>query len=361
MTNREKEILRWIEENPFLSQAELALKANITRSSVAAHISNLIKKGKIIGKGYILQKNSYIAIVGGANIDISASSHSDLKDFDSNPGEIITSFGGVGRNIADNLSRLSQNVEFITVLGDDVNAKEIKKNCKELGVSISNSLTLTNSTTSTYISILDNNRDMRIAISAMDIYKFLSPTYIQTKKELIENSMLCVIDTNIPKETIKYMVNNFDTVFFLDCVSTSKAMKIIDFIGKFHTIKANKLEAEALSNIKIVDNSSLEKCAMFFIEKGVKQIFISLGENGVFFSNGTEFFHQPPLKTSIVSTTGAGDAFMAGIVYGFLEGMDILESCQTGIAAATITVASQNTVSENMNLENINKIKEEIL
>src|SRR5574344_898707 len=143
MTNREKEILKWIEENPFLSQAELALKANITRSSVAVHISNLVKKGKIIGKGYILQNNSYVSIIGGANIDISASSYSPLKDFDSNPGEVISSFGGVGRNIADNLSRLSQNIEFITVLGDDVNAKEIKKNCKALGIGVSNSLTLT--------------------------------------------------------------------------------------------------------------------------------------------------------------------------------------------------------------------------
>ena len=74
MTNREKEILKWIEENPFISQSELAEKADIARSSVAVHISNLIKKGKIIGKGYIIQKKSFVSVIGGTNIDISAQS-----------------------------------------------------------------------------------------------------------------------------------------------------------------------------------------------------------------------------------------------------------------------------------------------
>ena len=53
MTQRERQILRWIEENPMISQQELAEKAGITRSSVAVHISNLMKKGFIAGKGYV--------------------------------------------------------------------------------------------------------------------------------------------------------------------------------------------------------------------------------------------------------------------------------------------------------------------
>ena len=53
MTQRERQLLEWIRENPMISQQELADKAGITRSSVAVHISNLIKKGCITGKGYI--------------------------------------------------------------------------------------------------------------------------------------------------------------------------------------------------------------------------------------------------------------------------------------------------------------------
>ncbi|WP_297404744.1 carbohydrate kinase [uncultured Cetobacterium sp.] len=359
MTNREKEILLWIEENPLISQNELAEKANITRSSVAVHISNLIKKGKIIGKGYILQKQSFICVIGGTNIDISAGSYSPLKDFDSNPGFVETSFGGVGRNIADNLSRLEEHIEFISIFGDDFYSNEIKKNCKTLGINIGNSLTIPNSPISTYVSILDENRDMKIAISAMDLYSNFSIDFIKSKKELIEDSALCIIDTNLPKETIDYIVKNFNVPIFLDCVSTIKALKTIDIIGYFHTIKPNQLEAETLSGIKITDELSLKKCAEFFINKGVKQIFISLGEKGVYYSNDKEAGLLPAFKVNIKNTTGAGDAFMAGIAYGFTHSLDIKSSCKFGIACASIAIESSKTISDQMNLKNVNLIQEE--
>ncbi|MGL4947124.1 MAG: carbohydrate kinase [Cetobacterium sp.] len=361
MTNREKEILKWIEENPLISQSELAIKANITRSSAAVHISNLIKKGKIIGKGYILQKNNFVSIIGGTNIDISAHSYKPLKEYDSNPGIVTSSFGGVGRNIADNLSRLKQNVELITVLGDDFNSNEIIKDCKSLGIGISNSLKIPNSSISTYISVLDNNNDMKIAIAAMDLYEHMTIDFIKSIKEVLEESKICVVDTNIPESTIEYIVNNFNIPIFLDCVSTTKAIKIKNIVGKFHTIKPNKIEAEVLSGIKITDANSLEKCASFFINKGVKQIFISLGEDGVFYSNGEKSGHVKSYKKQISNTTGAGDAFMAGVIYSFLENLDIIDSCKNGIACASIAISSHKTISDNMSLENMNNLREENL
>ena len=72
MTQRERQLLNWIEENPLISQQELADKAGITRSSVAVHISNLMKKGYITGKGYIVHTAPYVTVVGGVNMDIGA-------------------------------------------------------------------------------------------------------------------------------------------------------------------------------------------------------------------------------------------------------------------------------------------------
>ena len=66
MTQRERQILQLIESNPMISQQELADQLNITRSSVAVHISNLLKKGYIAGKGYVLRTGSYAVVVGVA-------------------------------------------------------------------------------------------------------------------------------------------------------------------------------------------------------------------------------------------------------------------------------------------------------
>ena len=58
MTQRERQLLEWIRENPLISQQELADKAGITRSSAAVHISNLMKKGYIAGRGYLLRERA---------------------------------------------------------------------------------------------------------------------------------------------------------------------------------------------------------------------------------------------------------------------------------------------------------------
>ncbi len=134
MTKRERQLLNWIEENPLISQKELAEKAGITRSSVAVHISNLMKKGYITGKGYIVQTAPYVTVVGAVNVDIGGRSEAALVPRDSNPGAVHTSLGGVGRNIAHNMALLGLDVRLVTAFGDDLNAQKIAANCAELGM-----------------------------------------------------------------------------------------------------------------------------------------------------------------------------------------------------------------------------------
>ena len=117
MTQREVTILQWIQENPLISQQELADRAGITRSSVAVHISNLMKKGYIDGKGYIVRTAPYAVVVGGVNMDIGGTPLAPLVRQDSNPGRVRMSLGGVGRNIAHNMALLGLDVRMITALG----------------------------------------------------------------------------------------------------------------------------------------------------------------------------------------------------------------------------------------------------
>ena len=100
MTKRERQILDWIIQDPMVTQETLAKRAGIARSSVAVHVSNLMKKGHIVGKGYILPEVGYVAVAGAVNVDIGGRSAGPLVGRDSNPGTVTVSMGGVGRNIA---------------------------------------------------------------------------------------------------------------------------------------------------------------------------------------------------------------------------------------------------------------------
>ena len=134
MTQRERQILNWIEADPMISQQELAERAGITRSSVAVHISNLMKKGCIAGKGYIVTRSPYVTVVGGMNMDIGGWPSEELVAQDSNPGRVRMSPGGVGRNIAHNMSLMGLDVRLLTAFGDDVYAQKLAAVCGELGI-----------------------------------------------------------------------------------------------------------------------------------------------------------------------------------------------------------------------------------
>ncbi len=360
MTNREQEILNIIRNKPMISQNELAEAMGITRSSVAVHITNLMKKGFILGKGYILQEKQYVCVIGGSNVDIQGFPDYELIYRDSNVGKVKISFGGAGRNTAENLVKLGVDTRLISVIGDDAYGQKMLEEARQSGLNMQDTVVLPGESTSTYLSILDSSRDMILAISSMEIYNRMTVEFIKTKKHIIENAALCILDTNIPEDVLEYVLTTFtNTDFFLDTVSTTKARKAKDLIGFFHTVKPNKIEAEILSGIIINDDTDLKKAAAVFHEKGVKRVFITLGENGVYYSNGKVSRRINTPKVKIINATGAGDAFLAALAYGYLDGMDDMESIKLAMAASHIALSHENTINPGMCLKNLlDKAKE---
>lgn len=353
ITERERQILQWIEKDPTISQQELADKAGISRSSVAVHISNLMKKGRILGKSYILQKTPYVVVIGGANIDIAGKPFAPLVQKDSNPGRVSLSPGGVGRNIAQNLAMFDVEVKLITALGEDAYAAELAGSCRSAGIDITESLTVPGGSTSTYVFITNEHGDMELAISDMQIYDNLTPQYLERRADLISNAALCVIDTNLTAETIRYIAETFHVPLFCDPVSTAKAGKLSGLLGKIHALKPNLLEAELLSGVKIHDEHSLEQAANALLQTGLSQVFISMGQNGVYCANHEQHVTVPPYQSEIVNTTGAGDSMMAAVVWGWLQNFPMEDCARAGMAAASICIESTATISPQMSSENV--------
>ncbi|SDY45437.1 pseudouridine kinase [Proteiniborus ethanoligenes] len=354
MTSREKEILSMIKQNSMISQQEIADTLGIARSSVAVHIANLVKKGYIKGKGYVLGDNKYVTVIGGANVDIQGFSFEELRFKDSNPGKVKVSAGGVGRNIAENLSRLGIQTKLISAFGDDLYGEKITIECRTAGVDIENCLVLKNSPSSSYLSILDGNGDMKVAISDMDIINELNIDFIKSKSHIIENSSAIVIDTNLSQGVIEYLLNNFrHKTFFMDTVSITKARKVSELIGYFHTIKPNIYETEELTGIKISGDNELRKAAEVLINKGVKRVFISLGSKGVFYKDQHIEKHVDATAIKVVNATGAGDAFMAGLLYCYINNMDIDETIVFSMSAAEMALSHENTINPNISAEKL--------
>lgn len=362
MTEREREIFNLIKKNPLVSQREIASLLGITRSSAGVHIANLMKKGFIKGKGYILPSpDEHICVIGGANMDLQGFPTNSFNLHDSNPGQLKLSLGGVGRNIAENLKRMEKDVKLITAIGNDVYGEKIYHHSDELGIDLDGVLRLENHQTSTYLSILDNQGDMHVAIADMQIMNELTPEYIESQRFKIEDSKICVLDTNLPLETLHYIVNNFKGPdFFVDTVSVAKASKIKDIIGYFHTLKPNIYELEMLTGIQAKNDEDLLKATSLLLEQGVSQVFVTLGEKGVFYANDSHHNRIQTPPVTVVNATGAGDAFTAGLIYSHSKGMDITDACHLSMAASILALSHENTINPNLNVTTIKKKMEDI-
>ena len=348
MPQREQQILNLIAANPMISQQELADSLNITRSSVAVHISNLLKKGYIAGKGYVLRSGSYAVVVGGVNVDIGGRSHKKLVAADSNPGKVSISLGGVGRNIAHNMVLMGVDVKMLTAMGEDVYGNRIAASCTELGIDASRALRTADCATSTYLYIADETGEMTLALSDMEVCDRITPSYLAANQQVLQNAQVIVADTNIPAESLVYLAENCAAPIFCDPVSTIKAEKLRPILHKIHTLKPNRLEAELLSGVPIHNRQDAETAAKVLMEKGVQRVFLSMGADGVYAATAKEQMWLPNLPGQMVNTTGCGDAFMAALVWAYLQNLDLKETALAGLAAASIAMESNDTINPAM-------------
>lgn len=349
MTSRERQILKLIEENPMIMQKDLAVRLQITRSSVAVHIRNLMQKGYIKGKGYVLEPDHYVMVVGSSNVDIQGFSSHKIVNSDSNIGQIRLSMGGVGRNVTENLIRLGQETKLISVTGGDQNSTYLLNECSQIGIDTSHFLIVENKNASTYLAILDEQREMLLAVNDMSIMDEMTPEFIRSKNSYIKNSNILFLDTGLSSEIIDMLFAEYPTSnFFVDAVSVNRAPRIMNHLNKIHTLKCNALEAAFLADMTIRTMKDAQKAADILLEKGVKRVFITYGSKGVFRKSSYDNLQLGWTRAkapNIRSVTGAGDAFMAGVIYGTIKCMREDQIPKFATTLSILTLEAEQTVN----------------
>lgn len=349
MTNRERQILKIIEENPMIMQKDLATRLQITRSSVAVHIRNLTQKGYIKGKGYVLDQNHYVTVIGSSNVDIQGFSEEKVINSDSNIGKIRLSLGGVGRNVTENLIRLGQEAKLISVTGGDQNSQYLLSECNQMGIDTSHFLIVENKNASTYMAILDDQREMLLAVNDMSVMDEMTPEFIRSKSSYVKNANLVFLDTGLSTEIIDMVFDEYhECNIFVDAVSVNRAPRIVKHLSKIHTLKCNALEAAYLADMTIRTMKDVQKAADILLKKGVKRVFITYGSKGVFRKASFDDLQLGFIKAKadhIGSVTGAGDAFMAGVIYGTVKGMREDQIPKFATAVSILTLESESTVN----------------
>ena len=302
------------------------------------------------------KNNPYILVLGASIVDIIGFSRKKYHKRDSIPGQIKISLGGVCRNIAENLARVNVNTEFISILGGDDQGKNILNNSIKIGYKMNNSLILEDEYTPTYMAVLNEDGEMESAIVDMECLNKMDSSFIDSKASIIENAEYVILDADNP-ELLEYILTKFKgkTRFILDPVSATKAEKVKHLIKYFHTIKPNRLETELLCGFKIESDNDLIKAANYFRNLGVENVFISLDADGIYYKNSNEEGKIRTTPVEVKNVTGAGDSFVAGVGYGYMNNLSIKDTVKYAIAMSIVTITHEETINPSMSEDFINE------
>lgn len=292
---------------------------------------------------------STITVIGGANVDLSATLSDSFIAADSNPGKVDIGYGGVARNIAHNLALLGNRVQLLTAFGGDLFGKLLQDHCRQQGIDIHLSVSANNERSGTYLCINNHGGEMIAAVADTEIISIVTPEWLERRVGDINLSDFVVADTNISENSIRFLMDNTTVPLLIDGVSSTKAHRVTNALSKakfpyLHSLKLNLKEAVAVTG-----EANYALAAQRLIDLGVAHVYITLGSEGVYCRTAAEEWLYPALPlTGVVNTTGAGDAFLAGVVYALAQGLQFPKTAQYGLMAARATLMSPKAVNSDI-------------
>lgn len=363
LTGKEAILFQLIQQNPYISQQELADRLNLSRPTVANMISTLMKKGYIVGRAYIVRQSQPVVCIGGANVDRKFHLKGPPQLGTSNPVFTSKAPGGVARNIAENLGRLGLDVELITVSGKDSDWNFIEDISKPY-MKLDHVHYINGMTTGSYTAVLDEAGEMVIALADMDIYDELTVNVVQQYEPLLYQARCIVADLNCPKETLSYLCqfardNNKPIVFIP--VSSPKMKRLPEKLNGINWLIVNRDETETVFQKKIESENDWKEAVRNWLNLGIEYVAVTNGAKGAMFGHKEQIIHAPAIATkTVVDVTGAGDAFSSAIIYSWLEGKDLKEIALAATINAYKTLLSPYTVRQDLSAMKLNEEMEEL-
>lgn len=289
--------------------------------------------------------DTLISIIGGANMDMSATLNGAFIAADSNPGHIEVGYGGVARNIAHNLALLGARTQLLTIFGGDLFGGLMHDYCKQQGIDVHLSERESSQRSGIYLCLHNQAGEMITAVADTEAIRLITPEWLAKRIGEINMSEFIVADTNVTEDSIRWLMENVTAPLFIDGVSSTKAHRVVNALRKcklpyLHTLKLNLKEALA-----VTETATYSEAAQQLLDLGVAHVYITLGAEGVYCRNAAEEWLFPILPGEIVNTTGAGDAFLAGVVFAYAKGISFPQTAQYGLMAARTSLMSSKAVN----------------
>jgi pseudouridine kinase len=297
-----------------------------------------------------------IACIGAANIDRKLRASQALHMGSSNPAQTSESFGGVARNVAENLARLGLPVHLLTAVGQDAVGAALLAQAQQLGIDTQGSLRVAGISTGHYSAVLDANGNLVLAMADMALAERLTPAWLARSGAHLECSKLWLADLNLPPATLRRLQKlalKDGTPLVLVAVSAPKMARLGTDLRGVHTLVLNRAELESYLGHPLPLQRDVNAAFQTLHTRGLQRLVLSLGARGLLFADAAQGHTRmqrlpalPLARGALVDVNGAGDALCAGVCAGLLkEPTNLHTACELGQKLAHLTLQSAQTVS----------------
>ncbi|MET0321316.1 MAG: carbohydrate kinase [Duganella sp.] len=350
-TSKKEQLYQLIRANPFISQQDLAGALRLSRSAVAGHIAGLIRERRLLGRAYVLPDRRPLVCIGAANVDRKLRTLAALQPGTSNPASAEEVYGGVARNIAENLARLGVPVALLTALGDDAAGRTLQDHAEAAGIDTRGSLKLAATSSGTYTAILDEDGELFVALADMALYDRLTPEFLASRQPQRAAAALTVADLNLPHDSVAALLDDARAgadraALVIVAVSQPKMARLPHDLRGLRLLILNRAELETVAGAALPAEADVRAACGALRARGVQDVVVTCGSQGVFHTSGEDLVWLAADQVDVVDVTGAGDAFSAAVCWSLYHGSgDLTLACRRGLALAAATVQSRHTVS----------------
>jgi pseudouridine kinase len=284
-----------------------------------------------------------ITCIGGAAVDRKYRALDAIRPGTSNPVQSERSFGGVARNVAENIARLGVKVSLASILGKDDNGRALLEDLEHLGIDTQFMVVSDTHATAEYVAVLQPDGELALGLANMEIFDELTPALL-SKINLDPQKGWIFADCNLPSETLHALMDfarRQSLTLAIDAVSTPKAVRLPRDLNGLGLLFLNLDEARTYLG---QTEESPDEAAMRLRVCGAERVVLTLGESGLVAVDRSGVRRIEAVGAKIVDATGAGDALIAATLVALLKGHSLMEAARFGAAAAALTVESTASV-----------------
>ena len=298
-----------------------------------------------------------ICVIGSLNMDLVVNVDKMPK-----PGQTIigSNFkevpGGKGANQAVAMARLNGNVSMIGKVGEDGFGQTLINSLKNDKVDTTYIKT-TKGATGVALITVDNNAQNSIVVSPGANFE-VKEEDIDNNIEAIKNSDIVVLQLETPLNTIKYALKKSKELNKYTILNPAPALKLDDEIIKnVDLLTPNETELEIISGVNIETEEDIQKAAQIMIEKGVKELIVTLGSKGSLYINKEKSIFKKAYKVQAVDTTAAGDSYTAALAVALSKDKNIEEAMDFASKVGALSVLKEGAQSSLPTLEDVENFR----